>query len=65
MNKVKNKSNKQKTEKNEINKQEVGYTGYACKTCAEQCAGHGGGTASFLGGCICNDGIYLECLIEE
>lgn len=34
-----------------------------CKTCEEQCAGHGGGTTTLDGGCLCFDGTYLECLI--
>lgn len=36
---------------------------YPCKSCAEQCAGHGGGSAAMGGGCLCNDGVLLECLI--
>jgi hypothetical protein len=31
-----------------------------CTTCAEQCANHDGGLP-FNGGCLCNDGEFIEC----
>jgi hypothetical protein len=31
-----------------------------CTTCAEQCVDHDGGLP-YNGGCLCNDGEFLEC----
>lgn len=59
---------KTKTENLEINtfeskQKEIRTKIYTCKTCEDQCAGHGGGVALIDGGCLCFDGIFLECLI--
>lgn len=35
---------------------------YPCKSCEKQCAGHGGGVPALGGGCMCHDGVLLECL---
>ena len=36
---------------------------YPCTSCEEQCRGHGGGEPLYNGGCLCNDGVLLECLM--
>jgi hypothetical protein len=33
-----------------------------CESCEIQCAGHGGGTYTYDGRCLCNDGSLLECI---
>jgi len=58
---------KKKPSKAEINteeaKKEPTPKFFTCTTCEEQCAGHGGGVPALEGGCLCFDGVHLECLI--
>jgi hypothetical protein len=36
---------------------------FTCKSCKEQCIGHGGGSPTYDGKCMCNNGVLLECLM--
>lgn len=33
-----------------------------CKSCVDQCAGHGGGGVPVRNGCLCDDGSFQECM---